>query len=141
MRIYVAGKWDDKVPIQQVMGYLVSMGHTITHDWTRFEVGTNPHINIFDSRPHHLQHLSISAQLDIDGVRHADLVLVLMTDSKYAYRGSFSELGCALGLGKPIVMVCPDPNAYCRSNCFFHHPSIIHFNDVDSALKYIVSLR
>jgi nucleoside 2-deoxyribosyltransferase len=116
MKIYLAGKWADRANIRTIMDSLEAKGHTITHDWTSHE-------NENDRSPEYLKRC---AHLDIEGVRNAELIIVLMTDPKYAYRGSFTEIGAAVALRKHVHIVCPDPNAYCRTNCFFFHPLIIH---------------
>ncbi|KKM08289.1 hypothetical protein LCGC14_1725420, partial [marine sediment metagenome] len=37
MRIYVAGKFQEKTAVRRVQAILRGAGHTITHDWTREE--------------------------------------------------------------------------------------------------------
>ena len=39
MRIYVAGKWQEKPQVRAVQEALIAAGHTITHDWTAHDVG------------------------------------------------------------------------------------------------------
>ena len=38
MRVYVAGKWQDREMVREIMDDLENMGHEITVDWT------NPHL-------------------------------------------------------------------------------------------------
>ncbi len=130
MKIYLAGKFQDKPFIRSKMDELINLGHTITHDWTSFETGEQAS-----------EHLKQSAGHDITGVSACDILIILMTDPKYAYRGSFTELGCALGLQKQIIIVCPDDEAYCRTNCFFHYETINHVKTWEECLdkiKFIV---
>jgi nucleoside 2-deoxyribosyltransferase len=110
MKIYVAGKWDDKIFVKNVQKCLTERGHEITHDWTT-QAGVEDWI---------------CAEKDIDGVVQADIVVALMMDPNYAYRGTFTEIGCALGLKKRIIILCPDKVSAARTNCFFHHKSIAH---------------
>lgn len=121
MRIYLAGKWVDKAEIRKVMDDLEAKGHTITHDWTSYETS--------DERTP--EYLGNCAHNDIEGVRNAELVIVLMTDPKYPYRGSFTEIGAACALGKPVRIVCPFDEGYCRTNCFFWHQNITHYKSLD----------
>lgn len=137
MKLYVAGKWGDREEIDRLMDQLETRGHQITHRWTRFEQHDQGSQTLVDNLPYSVDHLSHAAVFDIRGVQEAEMVLVFMTDPKYAYRGSFTEIGCALGLNKQVFVVCPDENAYCRTNCFFHHPNITCFADVETALAQL----
>lgn len=128
IKLYIAGKWDDKEIIREHMNQMESFGYQITHDWTKNESLTR---NIDD--------LSNFAKLDIDGVINADIVLVIMTDKTYTYRGTFTELGASIATGKKIVIYCPDKDSYCCTNCFFHHPNIQHFEQWDEVLKFMKS--
>jgi nucleoside 2-deoxyribosyltransferase len=124
--IYVAGKWTDKDTIKKYMLELESMGHTITHDWTTFEFETK------NTKPQ-------MAFADIEGVKKADMVVILMTDPEYAYRGSFTELGAALALNKKIYLVSDAENARAnyKTNVFFHHPLINH---IESWSEFILNI-
>jgi hypothetical protein len=111
VRIYVAGKWSEKELIRGYMSQLIKLGHKITHDWTSYESNTaNTKADM--------------AFKDVQGVAFADVIV--MDDPKYAYRGSFTELGAALGLLKDVYIICPDKDSECRTNVFFHHPDITH---------------
>lgn len=124
MSIYIAGKWGDKEDISQKMTQLINMGYKITHDWTKNESVTRDR-----------SELAKFAVLDINGVLSADYMIVIMTDTKYPYRGTFTEIGCAIGAGKKILIYCPDEESYCRTNCFFYHPSINHFDSWDDLVE------
>ncbi len=126
MKIYLAGKWGARIPIRKIMRELeTEQKHEITHYWPDNEDG--------DRSP---QFLGKCAHDDIEGVRNADIVVVLMDDPEYAYRGSFTEIGAALALNKPVFVVCPHDEAYCKTNCFFWHPGIKHC----SSLKEVPGL-
>jgi len=96
---------------------------TITHDWTQAENGIR---SAEDSR-----HWSI---LDVDGVKAADAVVALLYEPLYHYRGTWTEVGVALGLGKPVLLYCPWLSAYPddhpdraktpAGNVFFYHPGV-----------------
>lgn len=94
-KIYVAGSWKDRVQIRaEWMDKLEDMGHTITHDWTKSEEERG---GCRDIEYHEL----CSAQ-DVQGVIDCDILLIVMdsTNSEYQYRGTFTELGVALGANK-----------------------------------------
>lgn len=68
-----------------------------------------------------------------------------MNDEKYAYRGTFTELGCALGLEKPINIMCNGKvtyvnetsctfSHYCMKNVFFWHKDIVHVDNIQDAV-------
>lgn len=135
--IYIAGKWSQKEEIRKIMSEITSLGYKITHDWTYNETLTNSS-----------KEMEKYAELDINGVKNADIVLAIMTDVEYAYRGTFTELGCAIGLNKDIFIYCPQHNSedksYCKTNCFYHHSSISHFsnwNDVIDNLKNYLCIQ
>jgi nucleoside 2-deoxyribosyltransferase len=116
MKIYVAGKWSDKKIIQSAMDCFKLLGHQITYDWTQNETQTRSS-----------EELSKFAYLDMKGVMDADLLIAIMNDEKYEYRGTFTEIGGAIATGKKIFIYCPKDNYYCCTNCFFHHPNIKHY--------------
>jgi nucleoside 2-deoxyribosyltransferase len=122
MKLYVAGKWADRDKINEIIENLEANGHTITHNWTKFE-GSN-------SRP---EMKSQFAVMDIDGVRNADAYVGIMTDAVYPYRGSMTEMGAALGLGKPVYVVAPTTSQL-EATCFFHHPLIRKFTTLEALM-------
>lgn len=123
MKVYVAGKWASVSVINSVQEKLRLQGHTITHDWTSF------------TPEQELEYDTRRAILDANGVKAADVVFAIMTDKQYAYQETFTEIGCALGLDKEIIIVCPDDDYYCASNCFFRHPFITHVKTVEEGLN------
>jgi len=127
MRIYVAGKYDEKQQARAVMEQLCALGHEITYDWTQ-------HPESADA-----SNLRDAADRDLRGVLGADAVLMLFTDPLYAYRGTFTELGAALAFGVPVYAVCPDANSYCRTNCFFHANGVTHCASVQAALQHLIA--
>lgn len=95
MRIYVAGKWSDKPLVQEYISKFKSLSHTITHDWTTVETSAQPS----------LEESAYMAEADINGVRTSDLVVVILKDPVYPYRGTCCEMGAALACGKSVVVV------------------------------------
>lgn len=126
MKIYVGGKYQDASIIRENIYDLIDVGYTVTHDWTSVE----QHDRGYSA-------LGKYAQYDIEGVSESDIVILIMDDPEYAYRGTFTELGCALGLDKRIIIVNPHENSYCMSNCFYHHPSIIHVKTWSDVFRYL----
>lgn len=127
-QIYVAGKFFDRVQIRKYMDELECMGFIISHDWCTYESNSS-------------NRRADMARLDINGVKDADIVVILMTDPKYAYRGSFTELGTALALNKTVYIICDDPKSQCCTNVFFHHPNIIHLNSWPDFLDRLTTIH
>lgn len=128
MKLYLAGKWADRNgSMGEKRDSLKAAGHEITHDWMTFEVPTRDH-----------RQLGVMAVKDIEGVQAADAVVIVMDDPDYSYRGSFSELGASLALGKPICMVSPPGSGYgFKGNVFWHHPHIMYVETWKSALVWL----
>ena len=126
VKIFVSGKFFDKEVISSFMNMFRNMGHVITHDWTKFE-GDNPTD----------EELKIAGENDINGVRNCDIHIIILSDPNYAYRGTFAELGCSLGLGKRVMIFSgPKEGLYMRVP-FYHHPLVEHYYDFDKLLANI----
>lgn len=129
LKVYVAGKFNDsKLP--QYINEIRNMDNVIlTYDWTQ-NLGINQ---------------SDAAKNDINGVLNADVLIAVMEDPNYEYRGTFTELGCALGLDKTVIIVSgvegvqdsSNITTKCSTNCFYWHPSILHVSNFEKAKKII----
>ena len=111
MKVYVAGKFTDKENIQAKMKNIEKLGCVITFDWTRFED----------------EDLTRAAEKAIIGVKTCDIVIVIMDDKDYSYRGTFTEVGIAIGTNKIIFLYNPNKDASCDTNVFYHAKEITHF--------------
>ena len=119
--VYLAGKFrDPRIPsfIQELRG-LAGIG--VTHDWT-----------LEKDKPQ-----SEAAVFDMEGVVQCDIFVAVMDDLTYDYRGTFTELGAALALKKPILLVRGSVEQYAKTNCFFLHPSIFHVSSFSSVLQIL----
>lgn len=143
MKIYLAGSWEDKSNMQSAMKKLIEKGHSITHDWTTAEKEYNDY---------HARSIRCSV-LDIGGVCDADLVLALMTNDNYPYKGTRHEIGAAYALRElknrkvinkaPLVWIVSncDPRVdskdtlpFCMQCCFEHNADD-YFRSLDEALN------
>lgn len=135
--IYVAGGWEFRRRIADINAVLRAQNFKVVSGWVERENGKKTP-----------QDLASDAKFDIEEVREADVLLAIMDDSKYAYRGTFTEIGCALGLKKMIIIVCPgSPEVgeegtvsypfYCMTNVFFWHQNIYRVATVEAAVDII----
>ena len=62
-----------------------------------------------------------------------------MDDADYSYRGTYTEIGCALGIGKPLHIVCPfeEGNTYLQTNVFYWHQDITHHKSWAEFLEFM----
>ena len=109
MKIYVAGKWEDRARVSEIMRILRSIGYEITCDWTdhKYSDDAYPEQYCMD---------------DLQGVKDADLYLGIFIES-YDYRGALVEMGIALGVGIPVWLFGDKAD----SCIFSHHPSVRKF--------------
>lgn len=112
LKFYLAGKYDDRVKLNGYIQQLQLNGYEVTHNWTIVD----PTLVNDETR----------SELDIEGVTNADWVIFMMTDPEYVYRGTFTELGAALALKKKIIIVNPNPKAYCTTNIFYKDRRVAH---------------
>jgi len=116
MKIYVAGKYQDRDRVRFIHQLLREQGHEITIDWTNHDIYPNDAI---------AEKLSQFAQDDVWGVLNADIFIGLMT-LPFEYKGLWVEMGIALGKGIPVYVI-----GDAGSNCIFHnHPLVKKFADI-----------
>lgn len=123
LSFYMAGGWPHRALVEQYARRVIELGHVCTEAW-------------FDGS-HERTSRAWDALADIEGVRRADVFIAVMNDTQYAYRGTFTELGAALALNKRIIVVAPAGDAHCKTNTFFHHPSICHVQTIDQVLQML----
>lgn len=132
MKYYIASGFTNIEPVRALKKRLDEIGWEHTYDWT-VEQGTT-----FEE----------TAQLEINAVSEADVVIVLLPGG----RGTHAELGCAIGqtlLGKALVeegiaesaerrivlySATPDQDfgtQYPGCCIFYHHPLVERFTDLD----------
>ena len=100
MRVYVAASQHDWLRARRVMRDLEAAGLTVSHDWTiqvEEHLGQDPDE---DTK-------RWCAEMDYQGVRDADALLVLTPLWKQWGAGLWTELGIALAMGKLIVVTGP----------------------------------
>lgn len=123
VKVFVSGKYAEKPLIKSKMIELENLGYFITHDWT-----THPESPISNN-----EH-QLLATFDIEGIRKCDVQIVIISDADYPYRGTFCEMGCAMGLNKRIFIFNPLEDALCTNVPFYYHGCVSHFDTWDGLL-------
>src|SRR5688572_24206659 len=112
VKIYVATSFKCQKEFHEFREKLEANGHTISHDWTKEDASKVPE----DERPAYLDRC---ARADLKGVYDADVVVLL---AKPKMAGAFVELGYALGVGKPILVVGAKDKG--NQDCIFYHLNV-----------------
>jgi nucleoside 2-deoxyribosyltransferase len=133
IKVYVAGSWTDRMNMKHHITRFSNLGYEITHDWTESE---KQHV---DTRS--IDQQCYCATLDINGVKDADVVVAIMDNPKYAYRGLNCEMGCALGLDIPVLIYNPNPSSYCSTNVFYWHGGVSRFIDLDELIESLSVIK
>lgn len=114
LNIYISGKWSHKNIIKPFIEAYQKEGFNITHDWTRVE----------DIDKKSDKELSKYAKLDIESIAKADILVIIISDPKYTYRGTCVELGAAIALNKSIIIIDLCNQSNFSYNLFTKHPNI-----------------
>ena len=117
MKIYVAGKYQERQYVRYLMSQLVEMGHTITCDWTDQSIYPPDYITFR------------SAVDDINAIRDCDIYIGIFLH-KLAYRGSLVEMGAALISGKPTYILGHAFDGF----VFIYHPLVRVFDTEEELL-------
>ena len=123
MKFYVAGKWQDRFLVEQVIDKLEELGHSITEDWTTHEFGPDGVIG-------DLQEFAVA---DIEGVKIADALCILLLTERN-YKGAWVEMGGALTLSKPVYVIGSKGD----SCIFMNHPLVIKLDSVEEFIERII---
>ena len=139
MRIYVAGKWEEKEHVREIQNTLRKAGHSITHDWTALDLAHEApagHIDakeIYPGKWYYTEELRGQAKADLLGVVDAE-VFVAVCVKDYRYAGTFTEMGMALVYDIPVFII----GKYANYNIFTYLPSV---TVVDSVKEVIDALH
>lgn len=121
MKIYLASSFLNKYNAREAMNFLEDHNHRITYDWTAHEETTSTAV---------LQRESVE---DLQGVKDADAFILLLPGR----RGSASELGAALALGKPCIIV-GGVNLF--DSVYYNHPLVRVAGTLTDALRILEAI-
>lgn len=129
MKLYVASGLGNADNVKTAIALLKQAGHEITYDWTT-------HGPVFSKGR---QACTDVARKELSGVEMANAVIVLLPGG----RGTHVEMGVALALNKPCVIVSPDlaANEVGPDFCAFYAlPNVYHAESVKGAMQVLRAL-
>lgn len=118
-KVYVASSLMNKNNVRNLYDYIRCNDHSITYDWT-----THGQVSGVDD-------LKDVGKKEFDGVVDCDILVMLMP----ARMGSHVELGIALALGKPVVIIT---NGLDYEDKSFYHLDGVHIADDVLGLNTII---
>ena len=87
IRVYIATKYEAGPRAAELAEVLTDLGHDITYEWWKNE-----------------QFTAEQAAFDAEGVVTAD-ALIFIAEEDYRYAGAYVEMGMALALGIPVLLL------------------------------------
>ena len=112
LKYYIATSFQNKEAHKVCRRFFSEMGSELTFDWTVYPFIAAPYV------------MNAIATKEMDGLIAADFVVVLLPGG----RGTHTELGAALALGKPTFIVAPHPQQLLDEqglpNPFYYHSSV-----------------
>lgn len=123
MNFYMISKFSTKDIIREKIKEVEKIGFKVTHNWTL--------------EKNYSKEKSTQVEQDINGVINSDFVIAIIDNPKYHYRGSFAEIGCALGLDKPVYLVTNNLEEGSARHCFLFHKNIIRFQSWEGLIKFL----
>lgn len=130
--VYVAGRFQSYAKVRSCIDAVHGLGCRVTYDWTRtpeFDADGHP-LNSDGAQPKTL--LQQYAANDIQGVREAEVFIMLADDS---LAGAYIEMGIALERGIPIIVVAPE-----RWTIFLECPTVAVAPSLAAALQLLESV-
>lgn len=133
MKIYIAAKYGKRFELRDLADRLRNRGHVVTSRW-------------LDNGEEAAMTPEAAAQMDIDDVNAADLVLFLAepVGSQNTGGGRYFELGYAVAVNKAIIAVQPgepqlvnDGRYRSHEVVFLAHPSVHLVATIEDAEWYI----
>jgi hypothetical protein len=128
VKIYVAGKWEQRGVIGEHIRILKCLGYQVTHNWTNeSDEGLEG-----ENRTRYLQ---TCAADDLEGVLRADVLLVFHHPGG---QGLFVEVGAALATRRIPVLVLGDDAG--RTPIFYTLPQVKRLQTWDEVLRELARL-
>jgi len=134
-KVFVAGKFADANRVAIIAETLETVfGYSVTSKW--FEKALLlPDLEDLSACSN--EYLSDRAEENLQGVFDADLLVVLMDDPHYAYQGTWAEIGAALQLRTPVLVIIPDNHGATRNSIFLHHAKVRCFEGEEALMAFL----
>lgn len=118
LKIYVAGRYTNKLGVRAIQKELVCAGHSITHDWT-----TTDGLQVPAYRRANYE--ADCALKDLCGVREADALVLL---DEPGCLGAYIDVGYAIAEAVPFIVMLParDSIFYRLAKAVLHSYNISH---------------
>lgn len=132
MKVYVASSFLRKDSVREMHALLRRAGHEITCDWTGEDATGMSGAVLW-------RYMERAAMMDRDGVIAADVVIVLHDDRG---RAMHAEMGMAVALGKPVIVVGgKTPADEIMRSVFYYLPAtVIHVESPAAAMLALPKL-
>lgn len=111
MKVYLASGLENAPRVRQLRDALAHAGISLSYDWTT-------HGSVQDQGPARIAEV---AALEMRGVFDADLVCALLPGG----RGTHTELGMAIGAGKPVLIFGERRGVDGNECCFYYAPNVL----------------
>lgn len=126
MKVYIATKYaSGKTHAANLAEYLEVHGHTITYKWWETKQTAPAERKTEES--------SAIGHAETCGVLEADIVLAVLNDPDYAYKGTLYELGMAVGARKKTIVITT-PDASAKTHVVFRVPAVNTHNILRSPM-------
>jgi len=130
MKIYVAGKFEEKERILEIYSKLKALGHTVAYDWT-----THKYIQPYKENQNMAARYS---ENELTGISQSDVFIYLSHDQGHTLH---MEFGAALILnkkfGKPTIFVIGD----CSKSPWYFNPRVKRRDSVEEVLAELEKLK
>jgi hypothetical protein len=134
--IYLSGSNHQIETLRIVSEHLTKTGFEVNSNWIEREL-----VNQSPSEKH------TYADCNTNEIIESDYIIAIMTDPKYSYQKTFTEIGIAIGFQKNIIIVC-DGNTlidynkvtyshHCMTNIFYWHNSVIRVSSINEAIDIL----
>lgn len=112
MKIYIAGKWEDRERLDEIAGRLAAMGHTITSTWHSAKAHRQEGIDLpYDEQMKNGEWMRAEAFKDLDQIEDANVILA-DTFTPSTTGGRVFEMGYAFALHKHVFIIGPRRNPF-----------------------------
>jgi nucleoside 2-deoxyribosyltransferase len=127
-KVYIAGRYSQKVELNGVASLLRDNGHVVTASW--LEEDYAPNITLDQVPDDDLAQLAV---VDIQDIQMADTLAFFSCDpATPTHRGGrHVEMGVAIALNKQIIVVGP------KENIFHYLPGVCHVQDEQALIAVL----